>query len=134
MSDVVTINGKRYRRVAFHYLVPRQTFAAAGQLQPQLTIAGDYDFEMHKVMVQRTQAAVRVEMLDAAAGGAGFQNAPVPIDLWGGTGQLPFTVVPQVWKKRQQFIFNIFNDFAGANVIDIDFFGYKLVPVDASAV
>ena len=134
MSDVVTINGKRYRRVAFHYLVPRQNFGAAGQTQPQLTIAGDYDFEMHKVMVQRTQAAVRVEMLDAAAGGAGFQNAPVPIDLWGGTGQLPFTVVPQVWKKRQQFIFNIFNDFAGANVIDIDFFGYKLVPVDASAV
>lgn len=123
-------NGK-FKRVFFWYVVPRQTFAAAGQTGPQLTIAGDYDFEMHLCMVLRTQAAVRINMADSAAGGSGYQSAPVPIDLFGGTGQLPFSMIPQLWKKRQQFVFDVFNDFAGANVIDIVFFGYKLIPLVA---
>lgn len=121
-------NGQRYKRVAFWYVVPRQTFVAAATTNPQLTIGGDADFEMHAVLVSRTQAAVRINMTDAAAGGAGYQSAPVPIDLFGGTAQLPFAMIPQLWKKRQQFTFDVINDFAGANVVDILFFGYKLFP------
>lgn len=120
-------NGK-FKRVEFFYVVPRQTVPANGISQPQLTIQGDFDFEMHQVMVQRTSGALTVEMFDAAAGGAGFQSAPVPIDLWGGTGQLPFSMIPQVWKKRQQFSFRLTDASGAPNVTDLVFFGYKLIP------
>lgn len=118
----------QYKRVAFSYRVPQQVVAANGIGNAQLTMDSDYDFEMHAIMVQRTAAGLGVEMFDAAAGGAGFQNNPIPIDLWGGTGQLPFAVIPQVWKKRQQFTFR-YTDTSGApNTVDVVFFGYKLIP------
>lgn len=117
-----------YRRVFFFYALPATTTPLNGQIGAQLTIAGDYDFEMHYIMQQSTSPLLTVQMQDAAAGAAGFQSNPVPINLFGGTAQLPLAMIPQLWKKRQQFTFTFVDTSGAPNIVTLVFFGYKLIP------
>lgn len=121
----------KYKRVRFDYALPATVVAANGVANPILVMDSDYDFEMDTIKVQRTAAGLTVEMFDAAAGGAGFQSNPVPIDLWGGTAQLPATFIPQLWKARQVFNFRLTDTSAAPNTVTIVFSGYKLVPATA---
>lgn len=118
----------KMKKIEFFYVVPATTVPANGQAPQQLTVAGDYDFEMHYILAQSTSPLLTVEMFDAAAGGAGFQSNPVPIALWGGIAQLPMAMIPQLWKKRQQFTFNFVDTSGAPNIVNIVFFGYKLIP------
>jgi hypothetical protein len=37
-------------------------------------------------------------------------------------------MIPQLWKKRQQFTFNFVDTSAAPNTVNLVFFGYKLIP------
>jgi hypothetical protein len=117
-----------FRRVFFFYALPATVVPLNGQIGQQLTIAGDYDFEMHYILAQSTSPLVTVQMFDAAAGGAGFQSAAVPLPLFSGTAQLPLAMIPQTWKKRQQFTFTFVDTSGVNNTVNLVFFGYKLIP------
>lgn len=129
-----TQDGRLFRLDRFDYVLNAVVNpAAAAPPQPlanqQLNGDGDYDFEWHELVGSRTSALLTVAMRDATDAGKLFQNAPVNIDNWLGTAQLPHVIVPQFLIKRFNLSFDFVDTSGAANTVQLALRGYKLVPI-----
>ncbi len=128
------LGGNLYSAKMFHYII-NFAFTAAATLTGTIQIDSDADFELLMVLGSRDQNAVTIQVTEGGAGGLAWQSAPVNIDNFLGTAQLPFPagLIPQLLPKKRVYQFTVVNSYAGTNNIQIDFWGYKLFPAPQAA-
>ena len=129
-----TQDGRLFRLDRYDYVLNAIVNpGAAAAPQPlnnqQLNGDGDYDFELHEIVGSRTSALLTVAMRDGNDAGKLYQNAPVNIDNWLGTAQLPHVLVPQWWRREFNKTFDFVDSSVAINTVQLVFRGYKLVPV-----
>lgn len=132
--QLMELAGRLFIAKEFHYIT-NFAFAASGTLSGTLQIDSDADFQLLMVQGTRDNAAVTVEVTEGGAGGLAWQSAPVNIDNFMGTAQLPFPagLIPQLLPKKRVYKFSLVNTSGGANNVQIDFWGYKLYPAEMAA-
>jgi hypothetical protein len=114
-------------RVEFEYVV-NAIVPAGGNLSQSLQIQQDADFEWVFRIASRTDPRVTVDVSDGATGRK-FNSAPVNIDNYAGTAQLPFPLVEPPIIARSSSINFTFVDSSGAqNTVQLVLSGYKLFP------
>jgi hypothetical protein len=126
-GDPQIVDGQFMR--GYWYTVPPFAFAGSGTDSKTLTIQ-DEDFEVEFLMVTRTSPLVTVEVFDGGLGGYPWQSAPVNIDNWAGTAQLPFPfgLFTQLLPRKRTYSFRLVNSSGAANNVQIALFGYKRLP------
>lgn len=129
--QLVELAGQRYVAKRFQYLA-NFAFAGNGSLQQTIQIDSDADFQMFFLIGSRDNAAVTVNVTEGGAGGLAWMSAPVNIDNFLGTAQLPFPfgLIPQLLPKKRVYVITCVNSSGGANNVQIAFDGYKLFPAD----
>lgn len=127
--QLVELAGQTFCAKYFEY-VANFAFAANGQLQQTIQIDSDADFQMFMLIGSRDNAAVTVMVTEGGAGGLAWMSAPVNIDNFLGTAQLPFPfgLIPQLLPKKRVYVITCVNSSGGANNVQIAFSGYKLFP------
>lgn len=132
--QLVELAGQMYLAKRFQY-VANFAFAASGPLQQTIQIDSDADFQMIFLIGSRDNNAVTVNITEGGAGGLAWMSAPVNIDNFLGTAQLPFPfgLIPQLLPKKRVYILNLVNNSGGANNVQIIFDGYKLYPAAMAA-
>ncbi len=118
----------------FEYVV-NFAFAANGTLAGTIQIDSDADFELYYLIGSRDNAAVTVLVAEGGAGGIQWMSAPVNIDNFLGTAQLPFPIglIPQLLPKKRVYALTLVNSSGGANNVQIIFSGYKKFPASQVA-
>lgn len=129
--QLVELAGQRYVAKRFQYLA-NFAFAGSASLQQTIQIDSDADFQMFFLIGSRDNAAVTVNVTEGGAGGLAWMSAPVNIDNFLGTAQLPFPfgLIPQLLPKKRVYVITCVNSSGGANNVQIAFDGYKLFPAD----
>ncbi len=117
-------------RVPYDYPVGG-VVGALGVLTPTLQIQQDADFEWVWTVATRTAAGLTVQVEDAATGRR-LMSAPINIDNFAGTAQLPFPLVEPYIVARTSNLNWTFTDTSGApNTVQLVLRGYKLFPQQA---
>ena len=136
MSDpqLVELGGNLYIAKLFHYIL-NFAFAANGTLTGTIQIDSDADFQLLMLLGSRDNNALTIFVTEGGAGGLAWMSAPVNIDNFLGTAQLPFPagLIPQLLPKKRVYQFSVVNTAGGANNVQIDFWGYKLYPAAQAA-
>lgn len=115
-------------RIPFDYVVNAVVPLNSTGFQVSLQIQQDADFEIVFIVGTRTDARADVTMQDGATGRS-FMNAPVNVDNFFGTAQLPFPLVEPYIIARSTSVNFTFRDTSGAqNTIQLVLRGYKLFP------
>jgi len=136
--QMMELGGNLYIAKMFHYII---NFVFAGT-EPQNTIRqtlqidSDADFQMLMIVgTADTHNLLTVAVTEGGAGGLAWQSSPVNFDNFCGTAQLPFPagLIPQLLPKKRVYQFEVVNGSAGANNVQIDFWGYKLYPASQAA-
>lgn len=132
--QIVELAGKAFIAKRFQY-VANFAFAANGQIQQTIQIDSDADFQLIEMIGSRDNAAVTVSITEGGAGGLAWMSAPVNIDNFLGTAQLPFPfgLIPQLLPKKRVYILTLVNAAGGANNVQICFTGFKLYPAEMAA-
>jgi hypothetical protein len=121
-------------RIPFDYVVNAIVPANSGQaggpapFLVSLQIQQDADFETVFLAGTRTSPLADVQMSDGATG-RNFSNAPVNVDNFFGTAQLPFPLVePYVFARSTSVNFSFRESSGAPNTIQLVLKGYKLFP------
>lgn len=115
-------------RIPFDYVVNAVVPLNSTGFPVSLQIQQDADFEIVFLVGTRTDARADVAMSDGATGRS-FSNAPVNVDNFFGTAQLPFPLVEPYIVARSTALNFTFRDTSGAqNTIQVVLRGYKLFP------
>lgn len=115
-------------RIPFDYVVNAVVPGASTGFPVSLQIQQDADFEIVFLVGSRTSALADVAMSDGATGRS-FSNAPVNVDNFFGTAQLPFPLVEPYVIARSSSLNFTFRDTSGVtNTIQLVLRGYKLFP------
>lgn len=135
MNDpqLVELGGNLYIAKMFHYIA-NFAFAANGTILQTIQIDSDADFQLLMLLGSRDSNAVTVTVTEGGAGGLSWMSAPVNIDNFLGTAQLPFPggLIPQLLPKKRVYQLSLVN-LGGANNVQISFWGYKLFPAAQAA-
>ncbi len=128
------LGGNLFIAKMFHYIA-NFAFAASGTIAQTIQIDSDADFQFLMLVGSRDNNAVTVEVTEGGSGGLAWQSAPVNIDNFLGTAQLPFPsgLIPQLMPKKRVYNIKCVNTSGGANNVQIDFWGYKLFPASQAA-
>ena len=128
------LGGNLYIAKLFHYIV-NNTHAGNDTKTSTLQIDSDADFQLLMLVGSRTSALSTIEITEGGAGGLAWQSAPVNIDNFFGTAQLPFPagMIPQLMPKKRVYIVKTVDSSGAANSIQVDFWGYKLFPAAQAA-
>jgi len=123
------LGGHLFIAKLFHYIA-NFAFAGSATITQTIQIDSDADFQFLMLVGSRDNAAVTVEVTEGGSGGLAWQSAPVNIDNFLGTAQLPFPagLIPQLMPKKRVYSIKCVNTSGGANNVQIDFWGYKLFP------
>jgi hypothetical protein len=136
--QMVELGGNLYIAKMFHYIA-NFVFAGtepANTLQGTIQIDSDADFQLLMILgTATTVALLTIQVTEGGAGGLAWQSAPVNFNNFCGTAQLPFPagLIPQLLPKKRVYSFIVINGSAGANPVQIDFWGYKLYPAAQAA-
>lgn len=115
-------------RIPFDYVVNAVVPANSNGFNVSLQIQQDADFEIVFLTGSHTSPLADVAMQDGATG-RNFSNAPVNVDNFFGTAQLPFPLVEPYIIARSSSVNFTFRDTSGAqNTIQLVLRGYKLFP------
>lgn len=115
-------------RIPFDYVVNAVVPLNSTGFPVSLQIQQDADFEIVFIVGSRTSPLADVQMSDGATGRS-FSNAPVNVDNFFGTAQLPFPLVEPYIIARSTSVNFSFRDTSGAqNTIQVVLRGYKLFP------
>lgn len=114
----------------FFQYIANFAFVASATIVQTIQIDSDADFELYWLEGSRDNAAVTIEVTEGGAGGIAWSSAPVNIDNFLGTAQLPFPVglIPQLLPKKRIYTIRAVNTSGGANNVQIAFTGYKRYP------
>jgi hypothetical protein len=128
------LGGNLYIAKLFHYIV-NNTHAGNDSKTSTLQIDSDADFQLLMLVGSRTSASATIEVNEGGAGGLAWQSAPVNIDNFLGTAQLPFPagLIPQLMPKKRVYIVKTVDSSGTTNNIQVDFWGYKLFPAAQAA-
>jgi hypothetical protein len=128
------LGGNLYIAKLFHYIV-NNTHSGNDTKTSTLQIDSDADFQLLMLVGSRTSALATIEITEGGAGGLAWQSAPVNVDNFFGTAQLPFPagLIPQLMPKKRVYIVKTVDTSGSANSIQIDFWGYKLFPAAQAA-
>jgi hypothetical protein len=114
-------------RVPFEYVV-NAVVPLNGNVPVSLQIQQDADFEWVFRIASRTDPRLTVDVSDGATGRK-YTLAPVNIDNFAGSAQLPFPLVEPFIIARATSITFTFTDSSGAqNTVQLVLSGYKLFP------
>jgi hypothetical protein len=114
-------------RIPFDYVV-NGIVALNSSLSVSLQIQQDADFEVVFLAGTRTSPLLTVAMSDGATGRS-FSNAPVNVDNFFGTAQLPFPLVePYVFARSTSVNFAFLDSSGAQNTVQVVLRGYKLFP------
>jgi len=115
-------------RIPFDYVVNAIVPANSAGFAVSLQIQQDADFEIVFLVGTRTSPLADVQMSDGATGRS-FSNAPVNVDNFFGTAQLPFPLVePYIIARSTSVNFTFRDTSAAQNTIQVVLKGYKLFP------
>ena len=115
-------------RIPFDYVVNAIVPGNSTGFAVSLQIQQDADFELVFLAGTRTSPLADVAMSDGATGRS-FSNAPVNVDNFFGTAQLPFPLVEPYIVARATSVNFSFRDTSGVtNTIQLVLKGYKLFP------
>ena len=115
-------------RIPFDYVVNATVPANSTGFPVSLQIQQDADFEIVFLVGTHTSPLADVNVQDGATGRS-FMSAPVNVDNYFGTAQLPFPLVEPYIIARSSSINFTFRDTSGAqNMIQLVLRGYKLFP------
>ena len=115
-------------RIPFDYVVNAVVPGNSPGFPVSLQIQQDADFEVVFICGTRTSNLADVQMSDGATGRS-FSNAPVNVDNFFGTAQLPFPLVEPYIFARSTSVNFAFRDTSGVtNTIQVVLRGYKLFP------
>ena len=115
-------------RIPFDYVVNAVVPANSPGFPVSLQIQQDADFEIVFLAGSRTSPLADVAMSDGATGRS-FSNAPVNVDNFFGTAQLPFPLVePYIVARSSSLNFSFRDTSAAQNTIQLVLRGYKLFP------
>lgn len=128
------LGGNLYIAKEFWY-VANFAFAGSATLSQSIQIDSDADFQLLMLLADYTSAKVTVNVTEGGSGGLGWMSAPVNIDLFGGSAQLPFPggLIPQLLPKKRVYNITLVNTSGAANTVQICFWGYKLFPAAQAA-
>ena len=128
------LGGNLYIAKLFHYIA-NNTHAGSDTKTSTIQIDSDADFQLLMLIGSRTSALATIEITEGGSGGLAWQSAPVNIDNFLGTAQLPFPagLIPQLMPKKRVYIIKTVDSSGAANSIQIDFWGYKLFPAAQAA-
>jgi len=128
------LGGNLYIAKLFHYIV-NNTHTGNDTKTSTLQIDSDADFQLLMMVGSRTSALATIEITEGGAGGLAWQSAPVNVDNFFGTAQLPFPagLIPQLMPKKRVYIVKTVDSSGAANSIQVDFWGYKLFPAAQAA-
>jgi hypothetical protein len=128
------LGGNLYVAKFFHYIA-NNTHAGNDTKTSTIQIDSDADFQLLMLIGSRTSALATIEITEGGSGGLSWQSAPVNIDNFLGTAQLPFPagLIPQLMPKKRVYIIKTVDTSGAANNIQIDFWGYKLFPAAQAA-
>lgn len=128
------LGGNLYIAKLFHYIV-NNTHAGNDSKTSTLQIDSDADFQLLMLVGSRNSASATIEVTEGGAGGLAWQSAPVNIDNFLGTAQLPFPagLIPQLMPKKRVYIVKTVDSSGTTNNIQVDFWGYKLFPAAMAA-
>lgn len=132
--QIVELNGQQYVAKKFQY-VANFAFAGNGTLGQTIQIDSDADFQLLFLLGSRDSNAVTVNVTEGGAGGLAWMSAPVNIDNFIGTAQLPFPagLIPQLLPKKRVYNISCVNSSGATNNVQIIFEGYKLFPAAMAA-
>jgi hypothetical protein len=132
--QMVELGGNLYIAKMFHYIA-NFAFAASGQLGGSIQIDSDADFQLLMILADYTSPLVTVNVTEGGAGGLAWMSAPLNIDLFAGSAQLPFPggLIPQLLPKKRVYQFTLVNTSGAANNVQISLWGYKLYPAAQAA-
>lgn len=128
------LGGNLYIAKEFWY-VANFAFSGNGTLSQSIQIDSDADFQLLMLLADYTSAAVTVNVTEGGSGGLGWMSAPVNIDLFAGSAQLPFPggLIPQLLPKKRVYNITLVNSSGAANTVQVCFWGYKLFPAAQAA-
>jgi len=128
------LGGNLYIAKLFHYIV-NNTHAGNDTKTSNFQVDSDADFQLLMLVGSRTSASATIEITEGGSGGLSWQSAPVNIDNFLGTAQLPFPagLIPQLMPKKRVYIVKTVDTSGAANAIQVDFWGYKLFPASQAA-
>lgn len=128
------LGGNLYIAKEFWY-VANYAFAGNGTITQSIQIDSDADFQLLMLLADYTSPLVTVNVTEGGSGGLGWMSAPVNIDLFAGSAQLPFPggLIPQLLPKKRVYNITLVNTSGTANTVQLCFWGYKLFPAAQAA-
>ncbi len=128
------IGGNLYIAKIFWYIA-NFTFSGNATISQSIQIDSDADFQLLMLLGDYTSDDATVQVTEGGAGGLSWMSAPLNIDLFLGSAQLPFPggLIPQLLPKKRVYNISVVNSSGAANDIQIGFWGYKLYPAEQAA-
>ncbi len=115
-------------RIPFDYVINAVVPANSTGFPVSLQIQQDADFEWVFTVGTRTSPLADVDIKDGATGRS-LNSAPVNVDNFMGTAQLPFPLVePYIIARSTAINFTFRDTSAAQNTIQLVLRGYKLFP------
>ena len=132
--QMVELGGNLFVAKLFHYIA-NLTHTGNDTQNTTIQIDSDADFQLLMIMGSRTSNALTIQVTEGGAGGLAWQSAPVNIDNFLGTAQLPFPggLIPQLLPKKRVYKITTVDTSGSANNVQVDFWGYKLYPASQAA-
>lgn len=132
--QIVQLDGAMYVAKKFSY-VANLVHAGSDQQTFTLQIDSDADFQLLWLIGSRTSPLATINVTEGGAGGLSWMSAPVNVDNFFGTAQLPFPVglIPQLLPKKRVYVIQTTDKSGTANTIQVIFEGYKLYPLEMAA-
>ena len=127
------LGGNAYFCKMFHYIL--NLTANNNTVSGTIQIDSDADFQLIMLMGTVTSNSSTIQVTEGGAGGLAWQSAPVNSAIFFGTAQLPFPagLIPQLLPKKRVYQISFTDTSAANNVLQLDFWGYKLYPADQAA-
>jgi hypothetical protein len=128
------LGGRLYIAKMFHYIA-NLTHVGSDTQTTTIQIDSDADFQLLMIVGSRTSALLTIQVTEGGAGGLAWQSAPVNIDNFLGTAQLPFPagLIPQLLPKKRVYKITTIDTSGATNNVQVDFWGYKLYPAEQAA-
>jgi hypothetical protein len=132
--QLVELAGNLYIAKLFHYIA-NLTHAGNDTQTTTIQIDSDADFQLLMLLGSFTSSLLTIQITEGGAGGLAWQSAPVNINNFLGTAQLPFPagLIPQLLPKKRVYQITTVDTSGSANAVQIDFWGYKLYPAAQAA-
>lgn len=136
MNDpqMLELGGNLYIAKLFYY-VANLTHAGNDTQSTTIQIDSDADFQLLDLIGSFTSSLLTIQITEGGAGGLAWQSAPVNINNFLGSAQLPFPagLIPQLLPKKRVYAITTIDTSGASNKVQIIFWGYKLYPAAQAA-